>query len=109
MKKSKSILLALMFMLTSFASMASDTKLTKENIENKSDKEVRARVEQLLDRVEQIRELDRSNMDQFERSQMKDELVDIKKELKVAKTNGSTVTISVGAAIIIILLLIIIL
>lgn len=109
MKKSKSLLLALMFMFTSFATMANNDTLTKENIERKSETEIRERVEMLLNRVEQIHKMDRSELDQFERAQMKDELVDIKKELKVAKTNGSTVTISVGAAIIIILLLIILL
>ena len=108
MKHSKSLLLAFLFFSTSIGAMASDG-LTKENVSSKSETEVKKRVGQLLDRVEEIRGCDRTNMDQFERAELKEELIDIKKELNVAKTNGGTITISVGAAIIIILLLIIIL
>ncbi|MEQ8473750.1 MAG: hypothetical protein RIC35_21315 [Marinoscillum sp.] len=105
MKYSKSLLITFL-LICGTSSFANDSDaLTKENINKRSENEVKARVEILMNRVDQIKTMDPIEMDSFEKAAIKDELKDIKKELKVA--HNGTLTISVGAAIIIVLLLII--
>lgn len=94
-----------LFVTVGFAHSGND-KITKENVGTKTETEIAERVEVLKSRIEEIKSKDLSSLDRSERKAYKDELKEIKKELKTA---GSTVTISVGALIIIILLLIIIL
>lgn len=107
MKISKSILLtALLTFFSSLAFANESEKLTSNNVSEKSEKEVRMRVDFLKDRVSEIQHMQPSTMDQFEKTQVKEELKRIKKELKVA--HNEHITISVGGLIIIILLLIII-
>ena len=63
------------------------------------------RVQQLLQRLEEIRGMDRSELTKQERKSLRQEVRGIKKEMKKAKGG---VYLSVGAIIIIILLLILI-
>jgi Ribonuclease G/E len=60
----------------------------------------------LMDRLDEIKAMDKTDLNSAERKELRKEVRDIKKELK--EMNGG-VYISVGAAIIIILLLILIL
>ncbi|MEQ9305253.1 MAG: hypothetical protein RJQ14_15195 [Marinoscillum sp.] len=105
MKYSKTLFIAI-FLICGVSAFANDSDaITKENVADKSEKEVKARVELLLNRVDQIRSMDPTEMEGFEKQSIREELKEIKKELKVA--HNGTLTISVGAAIIIVLLLII--
>jgi len=73
--------------------------------ENTDPKITQERVDQLETRVHEIWKMDFSDMDNIEKAALKDEVKNIKKELKVAKRTD-TITLSVGAVIIILLLLI---
>jgi hypothetical protein len=64
------------------------------------------RVLKLVERLEEIKAMDRSEMSKSERKSLRKEVKSIKKEMKVL---GKGVYLSVGAIIIIILLLILIL
>ena len=66
---------------------------------------------ELIQRVQEIRSMDFSQLEKGQKKEVKGELRDIKKELRsIEKTNGldDKLSISIGAVIIIILLLIII-
>ncbi len=65
-----------------------------------------ARGQQLVERLEQIRDMNKSGMTRLEKKTLRNEVKEIKKEMKVIKGG---VYLSVGAIIIIILLLILIL
>ncbi len=69
-------------------------------------KEVPARVQFLLNRVDEIRAMDRSKLTRVERKELRKELREINTELK---STGNGIYLSIGAIIIIILLLILIL
>lgn len=64
------------------------------------------RAKQLVERLEEIKAMDKSNLSRAERKELKKEVKSIKKEMKVM---SGGVYLSVGAIIIIILLLILIL
>lgn len=78
---------------------------SKEEISTMSEEQKQALVQQMKDRVESIRAMDRSQLGKDERKALRTELKDMKKEARIV--HG--VYISIGALIIIILLLIIIL
>lgn len=69
-------------------------------------KEVPAEVQVKLDRLEEIRAMDKSNMSRAEKKALRKEVKAIKAELR---STGNGVYLSVGAIIIIILLLILLL
>lgn len=94
-----------LFICTTLASMAnveSDEKITKSNIGQKTDAEVKARMEHLEHRLEEIKGMDFSTMERAEKKNLKDEVKEIKKEMAV----GGYITISAGALLLIILLII---
>ncbi len=69
-------------------------------------KEADARAMQLVQRLEEIKGMDKSEMSRVEKKELRKEVKEIRKEMKASK-NG--VYLSVGAIIIIILLLILLL
>lgn len=83
------------------SAMASESNLSDPN-------NPQERVEQLEDRVHEIWRMDFSEMDNVEKAALKQELKQIKKELKSTKGLDDKVSISIGAIIIILLLIIII-
>lgn len=94
------ILAIVLFMAVSLGVSAAESN---ENDRN-------ARAIELIERVHQIRDMDRSELNMDERSELKSELRLIREELKTLEsTEGldDKVSISIGAIIIIILLLII--
>ncbi|WP_436515940.1 hypothetical protein [Ekhidna sp. To15] len=97
MKKIKYLFFICAFAITLLAS-ATETDPKKEV-------DPKERVEQLQNRVQEIWEMDFSEMDKEEKVELKVELKEIKKELKQAGLD-SKVSISIGAIIIILLLLI---
>lgn len=96
--------LTLVMLLT----MTLTPKLTfaNETINANPTSEVPAKVQVMLDRLEEIKEMDKSELSRAERKELRKEVRTIKKTLK---STGNGVYLSVGAIIIIILLLILLL
>lgn len=92
---------AFMLMLATPSVMAKDVKSKPEMTESQ-----KVRIEEISQRVEEIKNMDRSQLSRQERKDLRNELLDMKKE---AKAVSGGVYLSVGAIIIIILLLILIL
>ena len=99
MKKQPIFTILLIFLATCFANANETTTVNKE---------LNTRAEIIVNRVEEIREMDKSSLTSVEKKALKEELKDLKKEAKEMGLD-SRVSISVGALIIILLLLIIIL
>lgn len=93
--------LSMLMLLTALAPAA----IAKgESPEKEPSPEEEARLEQLDERVQEIKAMDLKAMDKDERKEIRNELRDINKE---AKALGGGVYISAGALIVILLLLII--
>ncbi len=99
--KKQIYLLLTAILLASSSVMANDVKSKPALTENQT-----ARVAEITRRVEEIKNMDRSNLSRVERKALRNELLEMKKEVKA--TNGG-VYLSVGAIIIILLILILIL
>ncbi|MFZ4100370.1 MAG: hypothetical protein ACOYKR_00315 [Sphingobacterium thalpophilum] len=99
MKKQIYLLLTVV-LLASSSVMANDVKSKPALTENQI-----ARISDLTRRVEEIKNMDKSDLSRTQRKALRNELIDIKKEVKA--TNGG-VYLSVGAIIIILLVLILI-
>ncbi len=110
MKKINFLVLLMIFSLSASTAFAftAESKSTPENLavpaktENKLSEE---EINRLMNRVEEIRDMDKSNLTTIEKSELRTELKTIKKNLK---ENGGYVYIGVGTLIIIILLIILI-
>jgi len=100
MKKQIYLLLTL-FVLASTSLVAAEIKPTPGMTESQT-----ARIEQISKRVEEIKNMDKSELSRQDRKDLRSELKEMKKE---AKALSGGVYLSVGAIIIIILLLILIL
>lgn len=100
MKKKIYVLMASMMLgFTAMAAPAADK--SKELTEQQQ-----VRMQEIKERVEEIKSMDRSHLSREQKKELKQELVSMKKE---AKAMSGGVYLSVGAIIIIILLLILIL
>lgn len=105
MKKITLSLLIVVLTLTIFP--ASVTAKTSEPTSiNSTAKEIPAAVRVMFDRLKEIKEMDKSNLNSSERKALRKEVRAIKSTLK---STGNGVYLSVGAIIIIILVLILIL
>lgn len=110
MKKLNFLALLLIFSLSASTAFAftSESKSTSDKLtdpaktENKLSEE---EINRLMNRVEEIRDMDKSSLTTVEKSELRTELKTIKKNLK---ENGGYVYIGVGTLIIIILLIILI-
>ena len=92
---------AFMLMLATPSVMAKDANSKPDMTESQ-----KIRFEEISRRVEEIKNMDRSELNRQERKALRNELVEMKKE---AKAISGGVYLSVGAIIIIILLLILLL
>ncbi|XOV94440.1 MAG: hypothetical protein ACFHWX_06985 [Bacteroidota bacterium] len=101
MKKQPIITIILLMLVTTFAAAAGST-------ESLSDKEINARAEVLINRVEEIKSMDKSTLTAVEKKELRKEVKELKKEAREMGLD-SRVSISIGAIIIILLILIIIL
>lgn len=102
-------LIALLLTITvtnSHATTVEDKNPKKERVADMTEGQRAARLEEIRGRVNEIRNMDRSEMTKAERKALKKELRDMNKEAKAIKGG---VYLSVGAIIIIILVLILIL
>jgi len=97
-KKIQFLALAFVFSFVSFSASAADLS---DPIEPET------RVEQLENRVHEIWKMDFSEMDKAEKLAIREELKDIKKELKTSGLDQK-VSLSIGAIIIILLVIILI-
>lgn len=98
------VLVAFLAIATPLQSMAS---LIKTEIVNSADKEaVAARSTILINRMNEIKAMDKSNLNSSEKKELRTELKTMKREMKVM---SGGVYLSVGAIIIVILLLILLL
>ena len=79
------------------------------NLKNDTDPQPKysPEVQRIVDRVNELKEIDRSTLTKAERKDLKNEVRELKDEANAA--NGNGVYLSVGAIIIVILLLILIL
>jgi hypothetical protein len=109
--KRKIYLIAVTMLLTlaAFSSRAAttiDNKLTKEAIAGMTPEQKQVRIEEIKQRVNEIRSMDKSHLSRQERKELRVELRGLKHQ---ANELGGGIYLSVGAIIIIILLLILIL
>lgn len=102
MKKKQYLIATALVFIFSFSNSIAKEKNTKPTLTESQ----KARIEVITKRIDEIKNIDRSQLDSKERKSLRNELVEMKKELKV---NNGGVYLSVGAIIIIILLLILIL
>ncbi|SMC63890.1 hypothetical protein [Pedobacter africanus] len=96
--------LALLFTLTISTNVVSAADSKKAKTEMTA--EQKAQLDRIKTRVEEIRDMDKSDLSREERKELRKELRELKKE---ARAMSGGVYLSVGAIIIIILLLILIL
>ena len=104
MKKTALCFVLVLMALLAFpnTTMASESPYTNPT---ERTEEIPDEVKMMLDRVNEIKEMDRSNLTRSEKKELRKELREIKKDLK--KRRGSGLYISTGAIIIILLLIII--
>lgn len=88
------------------ATVIDDKRPLKERVADMTEGEKKIRLEEIRNRVEYFKSLDKSEMSRAERKAMKKELKEMNRE---ARTMSGGIYLSVGAIIIIILLLILIL
>ncbi|MGL2964261.1 hypothetical protein ACSVH2_10625 [Flavobacterium sp. RSB2_4_14] len=104
MKKLQLYLLVFLLSLSAFSNSA--TAATTDPGSKNNTKEVPAEVKIMLNRLEEIKEMDKSSLSSSEKKELRKEVRVIKKSLKAS---GNGVYLSIGAIIIIILLLILLL
>jgi hypothetical protein len=103
----KNLRIYLMMMVLSLSIPATITAAEKTPIEAPAkNKELPIEVKNMLNRLEEIKKMDKSNMSRSEKKELRKEVKTIKANLKAT---GNGVYLSIGAIIIIILLLILLL
>ncbi|HUH17594.1 hypothetical protein [Albibacterium sp.] len=100
-------LLTVLLLAFTFSSSVSAAPAIDDPTKDYTKEEVTIRMNEMRERVKEIKELDKSDLSKQERKALKKELRDMNKEAKALGQGG--VYLSVGAIIIIILLLILIL
>jgi hypothetical protein len=105
MKKfNKNLLLA--FVLVALSLPSASAGIDNKNTENVNKTAKSEKGETLILRLNEIKEMDKSDMKSSDKKELRSEVKSIKKELKA---NGNGVYISVGGLIIVILLIVILL
>lgn len=105
MKKLSFYLMIMVLSLSAFPSTMFAAEINR-NVERTNPKEVPAEVQKMLDRLEEIKEIDKSSLTRVEKKELRKEVREIKNNLR---SSGNGLYLSVGAIIIIILLLILLL
>lgn len=95
----------LMMMVLSLSIFPSTIMAAEKTATTATTKEMPAEVKVMINRLEEIKEMDKSSLSRSEKKELRKEVRAIKSELKAT---GNGVYISVGAIIIIVLLLILI-
>ena len=94
-------LLVLALVMIPNSAMATETNPSPKTTEKT---EIPAKVKTMLDRLEEIKDMDRSDLSRLERKELRTEVRTIKREIR---SSGNGLYISTGAIIIILLLIII--
>lgn len=102
MKKKQFLIATALIFVFSFSSVIAKEKNTKPSLTENQ----KARIEVITKRIDVIKSIDKAQLNREERKNLRNELIEMKKELKA--TNGG-VYLSVGAIIIILLILILLL
>ncbi|MFC6876890.1 hypothetical protein ACFQZF_10275 [Flavobacterium myungsuense] len=105
MKKATLYLMIFLVSVSIFPTSATATEKNSNSISN-SPKEIPAEVQVMLNRLNEIKAMDKSNMNRLERKALRKEVRAINTNLR---STGNGVYLSVGALLIIIILLIILL
>lgn len=110
--KTKFYLFAIAMLLTTFtfsanAGTINTEKMYKEAAANMTKEQRIARCEEIKERVEEIKAMDKSQLTKADKKELKGELTELKKEAQAMGSGG--IYLSIGAIIIIILVLILIL
>jgi hypothetical protein len=101
-------MLALVLMFSSNLSMASSGKdAIRKKVEGMTEEQITARYEEMQQRVQEIKAMDKSSLTKMERKDIKKELKEMNQEARVSGNGG--IYLSVGAILLIILILILIL
>ena len=96
----------LMIMILSLMVCPATLSAAEKNVTTPEAKEVPAEVQTMLNRLEEIKEMDKSSLKSSEKKELRKEVREIKENLR---SSGNGLYLSVGAIIIIILLLILLL
>lgn len=102
----KKLIYSLILVFTLGISSSTVSAATKNEPKTEMTAEQRAQFDRLVNRVEEIRKMDKSNLTRVEKRALRSELKELKQQARVLEKG---VYLSVGAIIIIILLLILIL
>ena len=102
MKKKQFLIATALIFVFSFSSLIAKEKNTKPSLTESQ----KSRTEVITKRIDVIKSIDKAQLNREERKNLRNELIEMKKELKA--TNGG-VYLSVGAIIIILLILILLL
>jgi hypothetical protein len=104
MKNSNNLLMTILVLLCVFPTIIFASKRATLIIENP--KEVPIEVQAMFNRLDEIKAMDKSNLNSIQKKELRKEIKTIKSQLR---TTNNGVYLSIGAIIIIILLLILIL
>ena len=99
MKKTRLYLMIMMLSLGAFTTVNASEK----NSTTPAPKEIPAEIKVMLNRLEEIKEMDKTDMNRAEKKELRKEVRAIKSEIR---SSGNGIYISVGAVIIILLLII---
>lgn len=102
----KKLIYSLILVFTLGITSTTVSAATKNETKTEMTAEQKVQFERLVNRVEEIRKMDKSNLTRVEKRALRSELKELKEQARAA---GQGVYLSVGAIIIIILLLILIL
>lgn len=100
MKKTRLYLLIMMLSLSAFTTTVN---ATEKNPTTPAPKEIPAEIQVMLNRLEEIKEMDRSKLNRADKKALRKEVRAINTEIR---SSGNGIYISVGAIIIILLLII---
>jgi hypothetical protein len=107
-KKIFYFLLTFLFVTSAITANASSVnKAIKEKVAGMTEAQKEERIQQIKQRVEEIKAMDKSHLSKIERKDLRDELRNMKKEVKAVGHGG--IYISIGALLIILLVLVLVL
>src|SRR6476620_6304029 len=89
------------------ANASSDIKAIKERMAGMTEAQKEERIQQIKQRVEEVKAMDKSQLSKIERKDIRNELKNMNKEVK-ASGRGGGIYISLGAILVILLILVLI-
>jgi len=100
--------LAFLFVISAItANASSDNKAIREKVAGMTETQKEERIQQIKQRVEEIKAMDKSQLSKIERKDLRNELRNMNKEVKASRRGGG-IYISIGAILVILLILVLI-